>query len=211
MSKIFLIRTTMAIEQESYYSAKTDVWLLGDVQGYKAFIKLLRLAISTKHNQRNLHLWSLARNECNMLLSILPPMPIKNKSPKIKFWERFVYYKSKPWMELVIAGNLSGLERFASEVESLLRKTTGDPSDHMHFDSEYCGQSWIMPRSIALNLRDPLKKWDLKKLQENGYDYFFTKKSPETIPADLHYRLRQKGQKYHEIPMEKAHEIWEYI
>jgi hypothetical protein len=218
MSNLYLIRNTTGIECEYYYTEKTDVWFLGDVQGYKILLHRLRSAITAK---RNLHLWSLAKHECNMLLSILPPIIRKNKRPQMKFWERLVFYESKPWMELVISGNHSGYERFISELELFLKDSADDTSSHEHFDDQTSQRSWIKTRSISLNLRGPVKKWDVKKLQENGHDSFLERKLPETIPADLHWHFRQKNKRgkttlvkyhktnsYHEISKEESDGVW---
>ena len=212
MSNLFLIRNATGIECDYYHSEKTDVWFLGDVQGYKLFLNRLRSSITAKHN---LHLWSLAKRECNMLLSILPPITTKSKRPQMRFWERFVYAKSKPWMELVICGNLPGYEHFISEVELFVEHPADDTSSHSHFDEQNRHQSWIKARSVSLNLRGPVKQWDAKKLQEDGHDRFLERKLPETIPADLHYHFRKKKQlgrttplKYNEISKEETRDVW---
>src|SRR5450432_259050 len=140
MSNLFLIRNTTGNECEYYYTEKTDVWFLGDVQGYKIFLNRLRSAITAK---RNLHLWSLAKHECNMFLSILLPVASKSKRPQMRFWERLVFYKSKPWMELVISGNLPGFKLFTSEVESFFKNPADDTSSHDHFDDQNTHQKWI--------------------------------------------------------------------
>jgi len=218
MSNFFLIKDVTGNECEYYFTEKTDVWILGDIKGYKIFLNRLRSAIAAK---RNLHLWSLAKHECNMLLSILPPVVSKSKRPQMRFWERLVFYKSKPWMELVISGNLPGFKLFTSEVESFLKNPADDTSSHDHFDDQNIHQKWIKTRSISLNLRGPVKKWDVKKLRENGHDSFLERKLPETIPANLHWHFRKKNQRgqmilvkyretedYHEISREETHAVW---
>jgi hypothetical protein len=218
MSNLFLIREATGIECEYYYDQKTDVWFLGDVQGYKIFLNRLRSAITAK---RNLHLWSLAKYECNMLLSILPPIVNKNKRPQMRFWERLVFYKGKPWMELVISGNLLGYKHFISKVELFLKNPADDTSSHNHFDDQTEQRNWIKTRSVSLNLRGPVKKWNAKKLQENGHDSYLERKLPETIPMDLNWHFRQKNKlgkmilkkyrgikSYHEISKENADGVW---
>lgn len=221
MSNLYLVRNTTGTECAYYYTEKTDAWFLGDIQGYKIFLNRLRLAVTA---ERNLHLWPLAKHECNMLLSILPPITTKNKRPQMRFWERLVFYKGKPWMELVISGNLQGFKFFISNVELFLKNPANDTSSHDHFDDQTDQRNWIKTRSISLNLRGPVKKWDMKKLRENGHDSFLERKLPETIPANLHWHFRKKNQSgqmvlvkyhgtknYHEISKEEARDVWKFL
>ena len=209
MSNFFLIRNKCGIDCESFYEEKTDVWFLGDVRGYKSFLNRLRSAITSKHN---LHLWPLAKNECNMLLSVLPPAALKSKRPQMKFWERPVFFRSKPWMELVVSGNISGYKLFISQLELFLKEPANDSSSHLHFDDQNGYQPWIKQRSVSLNLRGPLKKWSLEKIRENGHETFLKRKLPDTIPADISYYFSKTTRaKYHEISQAETKNVWSHF
>jgi hypothetical protein len=212
MSKFFVVRNSCGIDSEIYYEEKTDVWFLGDVQGYESFLKCLSSAVGSK---RNVHLWSLAKNECNMLLCVLPPVAIKNTRPIVRFWERFVWHKGKPWMELVISGNKSGYHKLILRVKRFLGNTSCDTSGHDHFDDQTWDRKWIRARSVSINMRGPLKKWSLSGLQENGHDQFIQRKLPGTIPFDLRYQIKNMGDikqashlKYREISKSDAESVW---
>ena len=99
-------------------------------------------------------------------------------------------------MELVISGNRAGYKLFASEIEDFVKNAENDTSDHIHFDDLSRWQRWIVKRSVALNMRGPLKKWDVKQLHENGHDYFLKRKLPDTIPTDMHYRFMSRGHSF---------------
>jgi hypothetical protein len=174
-----------------YYESKTDVLVFGDVEGYTLFRQQLQRAKTAKEN---VHLTLLEQHPTSMRSVILPARDDGAAEARLKFIERFVSGKSGPNMELVIFGNQTGFQYLADKLEKLEKGFVGQPSEHIHLDD--LTDAHVVPRSVSLNLRGPLRKWERDNFDE--YGDLILKKGEHFLPAAISYRV-SKQEEYEEI------------
>lgn len=175
--KIKFIRLYMALDTEWEYEEKTDVWVFGDVKGYRYFQSKIHEAVNSTSNT---HLEIIEKCGNSMQCVILPALDKPAKRPRIKFLERKIFKHDMPEMELIILGNSAGLEKLISEFDNIIEKGVDDLKDHYHFDDN--DDKWIAKRSIALNVRGPLSAWDASNFQ--GYDSLILNKQESYMAVD---------------------------
>lgn len=185
MPNLALIRNRTTHDCWDYYDSKTDIWIFGDVEGYRLLRTQLMKATRAK---RNIHLDILEKNPNSMRSVILPAQQSKRKRALLKFVERFVWIDGNPHMELVIAGNVQGYKYLAKEVAGLTRKSRDDVSEHGHFDDSVSNS--IVPRSVALNIRAPLRQWRIESYAE--FSDLLQRRGEDFLPKDIMYRLETK-------------------
>ena len=142
-----------------YYETITDVWVFGDVAGYRYFQDCLRTAGKAKNN---LHV-QVAPKSNSMRVLVVPPADRPAKTPRLRMVERIVLAEREPEMELVIYGNAAGYEFLADCFECELESGVDNPYSHTHVDQN-CPQ--LVQRSISLNIRGPLLRWNKKALRD---------------------------------------------
>jgi hypothetical protein len=182
MATLIFIRNSCTYDCWDYYDKKTEVWVFGDLDGYNLFRQDILLAVT---KTTNTHIPFLDRNPISMRGIILPAQVKYRQFARIKLIERFVTYDGNPSMELVIAGNEKGYHYLAEKLAFLINSENGNVEEYIKFDD--LTDPAVVKRSVALNVRAPLKKWSVKKLGE--YAVLLKKKSEYFIPLELQYRL----------------------
>ncbi|HVX11599.1 MAG TPA: hypothetical protein VHC22_10495 [Pirellulales bacterium] len=203
MEHLYFVRSRTAIADDNYYESKTDVWMFGDKQGFDYFLTCLSLA---KTANRAVQLTGSHPNEIGVLPPIssprrsgfralraaftlptsmpavvLPPRTGLGSKPRLKLCERLVYKRRKPAMELIIYGNRAAYTRLATIVRSLSQGPGVPLRDHRHLDDVF--DTWVVKRSVALNIRAPLSRWSRANLGE--YRSALYAANPHRLPNDL--------------------------
>lgn len=190
-ANLTFIRSQSCWECWDYYELRTDVFVFGDVEGYTHFRQQLLRAKTAKEN---IHLTVLEQHPTSMRGVILPARDDGAVEARLKFIERFVSGKSGPNMELVIFGNKLGLQYLADKLEKVKKKFVGQPSEHIHLDDT--SDAHVVPRSVSLNLRGPMRKWEREHFEE--YGDLILKKGEDFLPAAIGYRVGDQ-EEYQEI------------
>ncbi len=182
MKHIYFIRSYTGYFDCDYYEQKTDVWVFGDIDGYRYLINNLKKA---KDSQKNIRLLELNFNSNTMNVVILQSAYNSTKQPRVKFAERVIFDNDKPEMELIIFGNKKGYDFLIKTFNDFIRDSRENLEDHLHLDDQYNKE--LVKRSISLIIRDPLIKWNKSKL--NIYKDFIFDKGKKYMPYDLiHYK-----------------------
>jgi hypothetical protein len=196
MANLAFIRSATCFECWDYYEKKTDVWVFGNVDGYDWFRQNL---VKATRATKNIHLTLLEQHPTSMRSVILPAKTDDSPRPRLKFIERFVSSQGSPNMELVIFGNEAGYLYLADKIAKLANENVGSPSEHVHLDD--LSDPHVVPRSVSLNLRGPIQKWEAKHFGE--YSDLVHSKSQDFLPTALNYRLREDDE-YEEITAEES-------
>jgi hypothetical protein len=182
MNNLRFIRNQVCHDYWDFFEVKTDVWIFGDKPGYRHF--QARIADAITSNQ-NIVVKRGSPEDNSMGAIILPAQKTGSHSPKMKAVERLVWWNCRPQMELIIVGNKAGYERLMDGIDSLY-KDAGDLTQHFHLDDVSC--AYMVPRSIALNFRAPVDKWEGSEFGE--YSEMVAKQSDLFIPKEVGYRLK---------------------
>ena len=181
--QLHLIRNEMAYEAPEFYEAKTDVWVFGDVAGYRYLVRRLEAA---SNSRKNIHLIHCSKPGNGMRVVLLPAAT-KPRSARLRLVERIVFLTDTPEMELVIRANRAGYQRLAAIVEDIAKCGIDNPMDHRHVDD--MEDRWVVKRSVALNIRGPVRKWSKKALGDCGH--FVFDRLPTFIPRGIEYLSRE--------------------
>jgi hypothetical protein len=185
MSSLFFIRTAGVFCCWDYYESKTDVLIFGDVAGYRSFSQTI---LKAKTSKSNLHLSLLDGHPQSMRGVILPAKADKSSRPRLKLIERFVHFKGRPNMELIIFGNQRGYDYLSEMITRLAHSKDSDPSEHVHLDDLV--DSVLVRRSVSLNIRAPLGHWNRRGLGE--YSGLVYGKNLDRLPPGLEYMTKTK-------------------
>lgn len=196
MANLAFIRSATCFESWDYYERKTDVWIFGDVEGYDWLRQKFLDAMGATENCR---LSILQKHLTSMKSVILPAESTGDQSPRFKVIERLIPDPATPNLELVFFGNASGYQYLADKLATLVKKHSGNPSEHVHLDDLVDPN--MVPRSVSLNLRGPVHKWEREKFGE--YAGLVYSISPDLLPSELDYRLHQKVE-YEEITVAES-------
>jgi hypothetical protein len=183
MKHIYFIRSYTNYYNCDYYEQKTDIWIFGDIEGYKYLVDNLKNA---KGSEKNIRLQELDFRSNTMNVVILKPGYNSIKQPRLKFAERIIFVNNKPEVELIIFGNKNGYDFLINTFNDFINDSRENLEDHLHLDDQ--DNKEIVKRSISLNIRDALKKWDKKKLKL--YRDFIYENKKKYLPYDLNdYKL----------------------
>lgn len=197
MKHLTFIRCSTAFHCWDYYEQKTEVWVLGDVAGFRYFARKLAAATTSRGS---VHLDVYDPHFAGMCVLVLPAARTDMRRPRLKLIERFVRYRGQPKMELVIHGNQKGYELIANLLLKLCESTQGSPADHVHLDDHSC--KYLVKRSVSLNIRAPLLNWSRKNLLEY-VDLVYPKQPNASLPADLAHPA-QAPKQYERISAEHS-------
>lgn len=186
MKRLIFIRTAKSFHSWDYYETKTSVYVFGNVAGFDYFCERL---LAAKRARRNVRLTLSIKRSFSMQVVILPANASGVGKPRLKFIERLVFLRSRPFMELVIYGNKKGYDYLAGLLKVLRRDAAGNISEHVELDDTH--NRYIVPRSVSLSIRAPLVTWNRRNLSE--YQYLVCKRSPNFLPTDVDYLLSNRG------------------
>ena len=167
---------------ELYYEEKTEIWVFGDEHGYCNLARVLRSVCS---RNQTVDISNGIRSNGMSLLLIPASEPVARA--RIKMFERIVFKKTKPQMELVIYGNAKGFCRLAEIFDRLVVTSLDDPVNHEHVNDWF--DRWVVKKSVSLNIRGPVRKWSRKSLG----DYYETARKPGEyyLPSNIEYLDRE--------------------
>ena len=194
MAALAFIRSKTVFDCWDFYESKTEVIVFGDRAGYRLLRSKLLRACRSKGN-----LELLSENQNSMRAVILPVQKTHGRSPKLKFVERFINFQKAANMELVIAGNAPGYRYFADKLYGLLASRKCDITDHIHLDD--MADRFVIPRSVALNIRAPLKEWNSKALGD--FAHLVEARGADFLPKEIEHRFTQTDD-YEEINVEES-------
>ena len=154
------LRGSTGGSDDSIYTSKTEVWVCGDIAGYRHWIELLRLsaagAQAKRINPEILGLYSM---------SLVLQQRVRHREAIVDFSER-LYHRPSPVMELVINATTSGYRKMADKIEEFTNLLNDDPDDHIHLDAGMV--PWVTATSIALNVRGPMLVWNSVRARVYG-------------------------------------------
>lgn len=177
-----------------YFEETTDVWVFGDIAGYRYFQTCLERA---KGARCNVHVQVTPRSN-SMRVVIVPAAGKPPRQTRLKLIERIVCAGSKPEMELVIYGNARGYDFLASRFEREIGEGVDDPCSHTHVDRD---NPELVQRSVSLNIRGPLLHWSKNKLGDH-VDMAY-KRAPTYLPDEAkHWDARSDP--YEEIDPDRS-------
>ncbi|HEY3245051.1 MAG TPA: hypothetical protein VGM03_17045 [Phycisphaerae bacterium] len=177
MKHLYFIRAATAKHCWDIYDANTDVWVFGDVAGYRYMRSCLRRA---QGSSRNLRLHKFDPRSHSMRVIVVPAARIPMRAPRLKAIERIVFIESRPEMELVIYGNRAGYDRLSAAFERMIAGGSDGPHDHEHVDDNL-----LVPRSVYLNIRGPLSRWSRSRL--GSYAQMVYQRQPTHLPPGIEY------------------------
>ena len=177
------------------YEQTTEAVVLGDVGGYEAFCGLLESAEDTG---------SLLAVPAGLLLPNSMRVAILGafetaQEPAIRIIERPVVVDGEGNMEMVILGNKWGYQRLREVFRSLAEQSDGTVDDHVHLEEGE--NSFLIPRSVALNIHRPLRIWETYRL--GGWECLVNERSENYFPSDILYMLQHLAP-YTEINRDEA-------
>jgi hypothetical protein len=180
MKNLHFIRSITVMEDDDYYESKTDVCVFGDLGGYAYLCDVLREA---RDGGGAIKLSEIPRRSNSMHVVILPAATHPLRAPRLKLIERIVFARRAPVMELIVYGNRAGYNKLGALVAELADSRAGVPLDHFHVDD--WTDDWVVKRSVALNIRGPLKTWSRHAL--GSYATAIYERSRHYIPDDIGY------------------------
>lgn len=151
---LYFIRQTTMYDPETCFEIWTDIWVFGDIRGYS----YVRTAIlNAKGASKPLRLDAIPHHSHSMRVLVLPADRGTSVRPRVKLIERLIWDRDRLNMELVIYGNRPGYDRLAAVFQHSI-DNPDDPSEHQHLDDAPVRGRWIVPRSVSLNVRNPLSE-----------------------------------------------------
>ena len=168
------------MQSEDVYDFKTDVWVFGDVEGYRLLSRCLRRACKSRR-VANVH--DFVSGTAVSMLCAITPVDRDVKDARLKIAERLVFIRRRPRMEVIIHGSEAAYQKLADIIDEVCRDYTDIPQEHIHMDD--WTDDWVIPRSISLNIRGPLSRWSKKGLQE--YADFVYQPSEFTLPEEYDF------------------------
>jgi hypothetical protein len=180
MRNLHFIRAKTVCAMERLYEELTDVWVFGDINGYRYFIDCIGQAKTTP---KNVHFTELDFSLNTMRVVILPSASLPRKAPRLRIVERLINMGTGPQMELVIHGNAGGYDFLIKQVESSIEAADKEPESHSHVGQD---TPPLVGRNISLTIRAPLWKWSLDGL--GNYRSMVESRGPWYLPpsADAH-------------------------
>lgn len=173
-------RTLGGTQSWEYYDLKTDVVILGDVAGYKYLLSLVEQATRLVSNERVSQ--SLLPNSMQMVIT----GAVEGKDePKLRIIERPIVMNGRGNMEVVIMGGKAAYCKLQAILQDLIERPSNDVSHHVHIDDS---DGFLLPRSISLNIRQPMEVWNPKKLE--NWTYLLDGKTANYFPAELDYMVK---------------------
>jgi hypothetical protein len=161
MKNIVFIRSLASAQCWDYYESKTEAWVFGDIGGFEYLRKCF---LNAKSLEANVHLNEIDPGSNSMRVVVIPSSKSLVDRARIKIIERFIKVDGIPNMELVFFGNDLGYDYLANKLGTMLKNPNSDVSDHFHLDD--INDTCLVKRSVSLNVRAPLSKWDREALRE---------------------------------------------
>src|SRR5579863_2021590 len=157
---LHFIRGTATFDPQTCFEIVTDVWVFGDVCGYRYARSMV---LNAKGTQKPIRLDAISHDAHSMRVLILPANRRLIRRPRVKLVERLIWDRDRLNMELVVYGNPLGYDRLAAVLQQAIDDPE-DPSNHEHCDDSPGRGRWVLPRSVSLNARRPLTIWNLDSL-----------------------------------------------
>jgi hypothetical protein len=184
MPQFHLIRLTASIDTMWQWETRTDVWIIGDVDGYRLFQARLIEAIDA---QTNIHLDFIESCKTSMQCVILPAAVRPKTRPKLKLIERKAFKHDEPEMELIIYGNQAGYKILAAEFDVAILHMVDLPDHHIHIEDWWT--SWVVKRSVSMNIRGPFSEWHPDRLQ--GHKHLVYERQDTYLPDNCDYMVKE--------------------
>jgi hypothetical protein len=177
IQNLHLIRSTTSWDSSLMYDFKTEVVIFGDIAAYQDVASRLRAAAGGNE----------AIDPCidttqsnSMSLVIAAPAKPSGRGACVRLLERAVQLNGAACMELIVYGNCEGYCWLADQFDRLLLHVD-DIDFHLHIDDWYLKE--IVPRSVSLNIRGPLRVWQLENLDH--WRALVTERQDSYLPTHL--------------------------
>lgn len=190
MPTIYFIRGLVTHDCDNYYWKNTDIWIFGDIKGYEYLISKLNEA-----KKNNVSIEIPKNCDKSMQCLILKAAEKPKKRARLKLIERKIFKNEEPEMELIIYGNINGYNELINKIEYSIANYIDRPDEHLHIEEGWC--DFVVKRSVSLNLRGPLKIWEVEQLGD--YRRVITERQNEYLPDDCSY-MKKRLWKY-KIPL----------
>ena len=190
---IFFVRSQCQLETWCRYDNKTEIIVLGDVRGFEHLCNLFGRARSSS---KGIHIDS---EDDNSMAALILPAAIHPRRAALRIVERPITRGGFSGMELVFYGNASGYQRIRDAIAKAIvrRRLTND--EHVHIDDEV--DSYMVKRSVALNIRAPFTKWS--SATAGSWYRLVKKRNSESIPNGLDAKAVSMGRYLPLVPKAK--------
>lgn len=172
------IRLTTELDQPEIYRLMTDVWVVGDVEGYAHFCDILAGMVEASKPVALNDLYGL---DHGMIVLLMPP-PANVSEPKIRVIERARYVDSEDRMQLVVRASRAGYRVLADLVQRAIDEGRDNLDWHEHIDGASMEGVYLdRPGAVAINLRGPLGVFSRERAEE--YDAIVFDRHPHSMPG----------------------------
>ncbi|HPF38555.1 MAG TPA: hypothetical protein P5081_18925 [Phycisphaerae bacterium] len=171
------IRLTTEWDQPEIYRLMTDVWVVGDVEGYAHFRDTLAGMVESSAPVAMNELYGL---EHGMIVLLMPP-PSNVSDAKIRVIERARYVNSEDKMQLVIRASRTGYRFLADLVQRAIDEGRDNLDWHAQIDGLSMAGVYVdQPGAVAINVRGPLGVFSRERAEQ--YDAVVFDRHPHSMP-----------------------------
>ena len=185
------LRSKSTVATPQCYDEMTDVWVVGNSQGFQAFARALRRAETSAITT----VFQLSDVSPHGMRVVVIPAERRPARARVRLWERVVSVKRQMKMELVVYGNMQGYRRLTNIVERVSNLRVDFDHEHVDWDDD-----WVVQRSISLNLRAPFRSREELVDQLGMAD---RNQNPNFLPPALEY-MQSSNEPYETITPETA-------
>ena len=197
---VHLIRSISQSVSEYYYSVKTDVWFFADRTGFAHVLKQLRGRLSSRVPAP---LIGIPNNSPGMRAVVLLAPTDRSAQPALMAFERPVLWRGRSAMQLILIGNRAGYARLCGVLEQAMNAKLG-PRDHWHCADVH--DKWMIPPSVALNVRGAVNRWTKADLAEYGDD--LRSGGNHQFPEGIGFCLADKAFRHDHFPKDIGAFLW---
>lgn len=172
------IRLTTEWDQPEIYRLMTDVWVVGDVEGYAHFRNTLAGMVEASKPVALNELYGL---DHGMIVLLMPP-PANVSEAKIRVIERARFVNSEDKMQLVVRASRAGYRLLADLVQRAIDEGRDNMLWHEHVDGVSMEGVYLdRPGAVAINLRGPLSVFSREFAEQ--YDTIVFDRHPHSMPG----------------------------
>ncbi|MCB9855786.1 MAG: hypothetical protein H6818_08865 [Phycisphaerales bacterium] len=171
------IRLTTEWDQPEIYRLMTDVWVVGDMEGYGRFRDALINMVEAKAAKTLNELYGL---DHGMYVLLMPP-PADLSEPKIRVIERARFVDEEDKMQMVVRASRAGYRQLADLVQRAMDEGKDDINWHERVNGVSMPGVYVdRPGAVAINLRGPLSVFSRERAE--GYDAIVFDRHPHSMP-----------------------------
>lgn len=198
-STLCFVRRCVIRDTSVIYEQRTEVWVIGNREGYDMFIRKINQVLSRNEST---HIASRVDRGSLMRVVLIPAQNTKARCPRLRFIERCVSFRRRVVMELVIVANTSGYEYLVEKFVKM-RNMAGKTTEHLHL-SDWT-DPYVVGGSVALNVRSAVLQWTDRNIVGLGRQVVSSRE--KSILRDV-YEYHDPKEKYQEFDPCRLNETW---